>query len=388
MVCLAQRLRGHATHEFSPGPINTKLAGRQTLAADSPPLKSDALLKIASATKFISSLALLQCIDRGQITLDEPLTDTVIPELRNKEIIKAADNGVGYILVPNTKPITARHLLTHTSGLSYRFLSPLIEKWIKNTPEFPETSTNVWERYNVPLLFPPGEGWIYGYGMDWAGVVVKRLNGNISLEEYLIENVWKVVGVQAPFPTFKHQDHWQGREGEMMQLVKRDEESGELKAMEPVDFKFGACEEDGGGGLAMRMGDYTAVLQDLLQEEPKLLSNWLVEMMFQPQLEPDSPAIPMLMQLRPAWDAVSGPIKGGFVNHGLGGIVLQAETPEIGQPKNILAWGGASNVYWFLCREKGVAGFFATQVLPFADERVKALGNEWRRGFWRGFNGK
>lgn len=90
----------------------------------------------------------------------------------------------------------------------------------------------------------------------------------------------------------------------------------------------------------------------------------------------------MLIEMRRAWDIISGPIDEKAVNHGLGGLLLLDEVPEIGQPKNILAWGGAWNTIWFACREIVVAGFFSTQIEPFGDGAVKDLVNAWKKDFW------
>ena len=138
--------------------IYSKKAGYSSLDADAPEIQEDAVLKVASATKFITSVALLQCIERGQLTLDEPLTK-ILPELSNHPII-AEDKTTekGYSLTPSKTPLTARHLLTHTSGLAYYFLHPLLAKWREN--ESPYVGSNlVTERYSTPLLFEPGQGW-------------------------------------------------------------------------------------------------------------------------------------------------------------------------------------------------------------------------------------
>lgn len=93
----------------------------------------------------------------------------------------------------------------------------------------------------------------------------------------------------------------------------------------------------------------------------------------------------MLLQLRPAWDMVAGPVKADEVNHGLGGLLVEGEAPEIGQPKNMLCWGGSSNIVWFICKDQGVAGFFATQSSPFGDDVVKDLVNAWKKDFWTNY---
>jgi hypothetical protein len=90
--------------------------------------------------------------------------------------------------------------------------------------------------------------------------------------------------------------------------------------------------------------------------------------------------------MQAAWDIVAGPISEDAVNHGLGGLLLLAPVPEIKQPRNILAWGGACNIIWFANKELGVAGFFATQQAPFGNPAVMELVNAWKKDFWTQFN--
>jgi CubicO group peptidase (beta-lactamase class C family) len=357
--------------------IYSSVAGFDSITADAAPLREDAVFKYASATKLMSSIALLQCVDKGLIGLDEPLTK-IVPEL-GKEVLKN-DSESGLITEPSKNKITARHLLTHTSGLAYWFLNPLLMKW-KKTPEGQKFmgSDRVDERCNVPLIFEPGEGWSYGVSLDWAGAVVRRLHGGMSLEDYMIENIWKRVGLSAPFPTFciSRDPEYKSR---LMQGAERKPDG----SLEPYEFWQGdnAADQDGGHGLSGTAKDWLAVLADLVSDSPKLLKPETVALMFTPQIEKDSKAMAMLLQLRPAWEHVAGPIPDSAVNHGLGGLLVTEDVSDIGQPKNILAWGGAANTIWFASKDFGVAGFFSTQLHPFADPTTNELVNAWKKDFW------
>ncbi|TVY18142.1 Acyltransferase LovD [Lachnellula arida] len=369
--------------------IYSKISGYDSLSIDASPLREDAVFKLASATKLMTSIALLQCVDRGLIDLDEPLSK-IIPELDGKEVLTAGP-GTDFTSEPSKHKITARHLLTHTSGLAYRlvqFVQPALMAWTA-TPAGQEhknkNSKVVTEKYNTPLVFEPGDGWAYGSSLDWAGVVVSRLHNGMSLEDYMIENIWKKVGLSSPFPTFaiSRDPEYAAR---LMQGAERTSD-GHLKAN---DFPYldNPQGQEGGSGLASTAKDYLAVLGDLISDSPKLLKPETISEMFTPQIAADSPSIPMLMQLRPAWDNVSGPVSGDSVNHGLGGLLLLGDAPEIRQPKNILAWSGAPNIIWFACKEAGVAGFFATQVSPFGEPEARKLIYAWKKDFWDTFKSK
>lgn len=366
--------------------IYSKISGHDSLSTDASPLREDAVFKLASATKLMTSIALLQCVDRGLLDLDEPLTK-ILPELDGKEILTASSK-TGFTSEPSKHNITARHLLTHTSGLAYHFLHPLLIAWTETTAGQEHQNRNsqvVTEKYNTPLVFEPGDGWAYGSSLDWAGVVVSRLQNGMSLEDYMIENIWKKVGLSSPYPTFaiSKDPEYAAR---LMQGAERTSD-GRLKA---YDFPFldNPQGQEGGAGLASTAKDFLAVLADLISDSPKLLKPKTISEMLTPQLAAGSPSIPMLLQLRPAWDNVSGPVSGDSVNHGLGGLLLLGDAPEIGQPKNMLVWGGASNIIWFACKEAGVAGFFGTQVSPFGEPEVRKLINAWKKDFWDTFNSK
>lgn len=340
-------------------------------------------MKLASGTKLFTSIALLQCIEKGLLSLDEPIA-RVLPELDNRQIISENEAGE-LVFSPTSTPITARHLLTHTSGLGYTFLHPLLTAWEASGAK--TASGRIAEKMSYPLVFEPGHGWVYGVSLDWAGLVVARLH-DTTLEDYMIEKMWKPLGLTAPFPTFHLSQHPEYK-ARLMAAAKR-KSSRDLEFWDASLWGDTDDDEEGGHGMVATMPDYVAVLADLISDTPKLLQPSTIDLMFEPQLAKDSPAIPMMMQLRMAWDMVAGPVPEPMednVNHGLGGMLVLGEAPEIGQPANILCWGGATNIVWWACREKGVAGFFGTQIFPFSDEKVKQLVNAWKKDFWANYQG-
>ncbi|KAL3471725.1 beta-lactamase/transpeptidase-like protein [Aspergillus californicus] len=361
--------------------IYSKIAGHDSVLPTAHPLTPDIVLKVASATKLITSISLLQCIDKGLITLDEPLT-TILPEFHEKQILTDV-SGAEFTFERSKTPITARHLLTHTSGLGYRFTHRLLKLRAESRAQAAKPpSFKVVERYDMPLVFDPGSGWLYGCSLDWAGVVVSRLHGGITLEEYFIENIWKPLGLAAPFPRFNIAIHPEYNSRAMGGAVRTAE--GTLKPNDTWAFD-NPEDQDGGSGLACTTKDYVSVLADLVSDEPKLLKSATVDEMFKPQLVPGSDAVQQLLGLRPAWDTVSGPIAEDGVNHGLGGILCVKNVAEIEQPGGMLGWGGASNIIWWVNRELRVAGFFATQQAPFGNPVVTRLVNEWKKDFWSQF---
>nr|QQW45474.1 esterase CalJ' [Aspergillus stellatus] len=364
--------------------IYSKVAGWDSVEPNAAPLTEDVVLKVASATKLITSIALLQCVDKGLIGLDEPLGKHV-PELADKQILIDVKD-LEFVHEPSKVPITARHLLTHTSGFGYRFTHRLLRMRAEaKTAAGEKPSLRITERYEMPLVFEPGTGWLYGCSLDWAGVTVSRLNGGITLEQYFVENIWKKLGLSAPFPCFNIATHPEYNARTMGGAMRTPD--GRLQPNNTWAFD-NPEDQDGGSGLSCTAKDYVAVLADLISDSPKLLSPGIIAEMFVPQLQPKSVPVEQMLGLRPAWDTVSGPIAEDAINHGLGGIVTTGDVAEIGQPKGMLGWGGASNIVWWVNRDLRVAGFFATQQAPFGNPTVTALVNAWKKDFWTQFKNK
>lgn len=362
--------------------MTSKIAGYNSVSPDASPLHEDVVLKIGSATKLITSIALLQCIEKRLIGLDEPINN-IIPEFGPGKEILTEVSGSNFTYEKSKKAITPRHLLSHTSGLGYPFTHRLLRSWAAARKRAP--SYRVTERYVMPLVFEPGEGWLYGCSLDWAGVVISRLNNGMTLEDYMVENIWKNLGLSAPFPRFNIGIHPEYNARAMGGAVRSSD--GRLTPCDKWAFD-NPEDQDGGSGLSCTAKDFVAVLADLISDSPKLLTPGTLSEMFTPQLLPKSLSIEMLLGLRAGWDAVAGPISEDFINHGLGGILCVGPVPEIKQPKSMLAWGGASNVVWWMNREKGVAGFFATQQSPFGTPAVTKLVNAWKKDFWTQFEAK
>ena len=139
------------------------------------PLTTDALFRIASMTKAITSLALMQLIEQGRLGLDDP-AEKYLPELVGLKVIESFDKATGaYQLRPASRPPTVRHFLTHTSGLAYPFTSAT---WRDFKPRAGETYP-----FGGPLLFDPGERWHYSTSTDVVGRLVEVISGQ-KLEEY------------------------------------------------------------------------------------------------------------------------------------------------------------------------------------------------------------
>src|SRR4051812_38222625 len=117
------------------------------------PMTKDTIFNMASMTKPITSVAVMMLVDEGKLKLDDEVAK-YLPKYKDPLVIsKFNETDATYETRPAKRPITIRHLLTHTSGIGYAFASPMLSKIIQKTGK---------SELDLPLLFDPGESWAYG----------------------------------------------------------------------------------------------------------------------------------------------------------------------------------------------------------------------------------
>src|SRR5436305_8791763 len=149
-------------------------------------MTSDALFRIASQTKAITTVASLSLVEEGRIALGDPVS-RFIPAFAHTTVATKSDTGL--VTKPAVRPITIRDLLTHTAGISYGtdgLIAPLyVAKgleaaagWGWYTADKDEPICTTMERLgSLPFTAQPGERWVYGYNTDILGCVAKRVSG-------------------------------------------------------------------------------------------------------------------------------------------------------------------------------------------------------------------
>ena len=140
-------------------------------------------------TKAITSVAAMQLVERGKLKLDEPVARH-LPELAKLDVIDGFLPSGKPVLRPAVKPITLRHLLTHTSGFAYPTWSEEMFKYTQATAPLPPGVVAPL----VPLVFEPGTRWQYGYSADWTGRLVETVSG-LNLEQYFQRNILQPLGM-------------------------------------------------------------------------------------------------------------------------------------------------------------------------------------------------
>jgi CubicO group peptidase (beta-lactamase class C family) len=265
------------------------------VAKNARPIEKDDTFWIASCTKLLTAVCALQQWEKGLVDLDEPIS-RILPELENPDLITADEAAPdGFTLSKAQNKVTLRLLLTHTSGVGYEFMNPTLRAWRKKYgPEPEKLRGKVATAYNTPLLFEPGTRWMYGSGIDWAGIMVERLTGQ-TLGAYMEEHIFKPLGLTS---TTFHVDQREDIKSRLVPAAKRGED-GKLTDNGGPPFSQTMEEHSGGGGLWGSATDYIKVLADLISPKPTLLKVETIEtLLAAPQIPSDSPAVKALVSAR------------------------------------------------------------------------------------------
>jgi CubicO group peptidase (beta-lactamase class C family) len=347
----------------------------------------DTVCWIASCTKVMATVAALQCVERGLLHLDAAV-ETILPELKNPQILLKIDSEVGPTLKPATKKITLRQMLTHSSGLSYEFTHPKMFMWRKwflhqsAANKELTTSLDPAKAYQAPLLFEPGESWAYSTGIDWAGVMVARVTGK-SLEDYMRENIFKPLGMTSTtfFP-----ERYPDIAKRLASMAVRDEETGKLNrnAGNPLKAYMGV-RQGGGGGCFSTATDYVKFLSALCKPVcPLFAKQETFKTMLSPNLSTASKAALMEIHKSPEAFGLAGNVPiGTDLDFGLGGLINVEKVKSTGRAAGTMQWGGLPNLMWWVNREDGICGCYFSQLLPSGDHRSFELYEHYERAIMR-----
>ena len=349
-----------ATAATADGVVYEGAFGRRDLSTGAP-MTTDTVVWIASMTKAITAAAAMQLVERGKLSLDAP-AGAVAPELNAAKVLEGFDPAGQPKLRAPKRPITLRHLLTHTAGYGYEIFNPAIAQYqaATNTPGI-TTCTNA--ALTTPLMFDPGDRWEYGINIDWAGKMVEAASGQ-RLDRYFEQNIFGPLGMRDT--SFKLSPSQSSR----LASVHQREANGTLAPIEfgiPQDPEFLM----GGGGLYGTVGDYLKFTQMILHDGTldgaRVLAPETVQQMAQNhigslEVGPIPTAIP----------ALSNPVElfpGMSTKWGLS-FVINTQALPTGRSAGSLAWAGLANTYFWIDRTRKVTGVFASQVLPFYDPAV------------------
>lgn len=331
------------------------------------PMPENGIFRIASQTKAIVSVGLMMLQEEGKLLISDRL-DRYIPEFSDPMVAVRTD-GDNYELEPANRPITLRHLLTHTSGIGYgygiaadRWAEAGIQNWYFAHRDEPILET-VRRMGSLPLDSHPGERYVYGYNTDILGAVIEVVSG-MPLDQYLREKVLGPLGMDDThffLPPEKADRlsvvYHSNRERTLERAPTPGESDGQGHYVEGPRTSF-----SGGAGLLSTARDYSRFMQMLLNggelDGVRLLSPTTVDLMTDNHIGDLFPR----------------------AGEGMGlGLYTVLDAGERGVPgyEGEFGWAGAyHSIYWIDPANNLTVSFF-TQMrrVPFSDVhgKVRAL---------------
>lgn len=333
-------------------------------ATTAAPMTPDTLFALASLTKPVVSMAALQLVEQQRLALDAPVAE-LLGALAQPMVLEGFDAEGAPRLRPARRPITLRHLLTHTAGYGYPEWSPglapaLAALGLGRVPR------NFDQLARTPLLFDPGTRWNYGISLDVVGLLVEAASRQ-SLARYLREHIFLPLGLESIGFTVPP-----AQQPRMARVHQRDA-SGVLR---PIAWPAGQGQgfTGGGGGLCGSVVDYARLLRLLLAggalDGVRLLREATVGAMGSNQI--GALEVSGLGSCLPELSADADFFPGMVKKWGYG-FLINTEPGPHGRRAGSLCWGGITNVYCWLDPASGLAGCLFAQQLPFADPAVLAL---------------
>ena len=316
-------------------------------------MQVDTLCQIASMTKALVSVGAMQLVEAGRLSLDADV-GALLPDLANPRVLTGFD-AVGQPLTrPVVRPITLRHLLTHTSGLGYAFVQSELLQYL-GAISMPAPGSRASIRF--PLLFDPGDDWAYGVSTDWLGLAIEAATGS-RLGDYLTEHLFAPLGMldTAFHPALPER---------AAKVHIRAPDSG----FKTIPTYIGGGEFDGGGGgLTGTAPDYARFIRMMLNggelDGKRVLEAKTVAEMARNQIgNLRASYMPTTMpDLAQPFDALPDQHTGWTL-----GFLTNPETGPNGRAPDSLAWAGIFNSYYWIDPAKGLGGVMMSQLSPFGD---------------------
>jgi methyl acetate hydrolase len=348
--------------------------GKRSLADDSA-MTLDTVFRIASMTKAVTAVAAMQCVEQGKLALDQPAGE-ILPELAAPRVLEGFDAGGKPILRPARRPITLRHLLTHTAGFVYPVWNPLLNRYIEAT-NTPTIMSGRLAALDQPLLFEPGERWEYGINIDWAGRMVEAVS-DLDLDAYMRKRIFTPLGM--------HDTGFVPNAGQSARMVQVHVRKPDL-SLEPIAPEPPSAGREffsGGGGLFSTGPDYLRFLRMVLNggtlDGGRILRPETMALMGQNHIgELEVQLLPTGM---PSVSNDAEFFPGMTKKWGLSWFINTADVPGA-RSAGSLAWGGLFNTYYWIDPKQQLSGVLLTQVLPFADPTVLHLFDAFERAVYR-----
>jgi len=346
--------------------------GKRAFGGDAD-MTTDTVFWIASMTKALTSVAAMQEVEQGKLDLDEPIGQR-IPELANPVVLEGFDASGAPQLRPARRPITLRHLLTHTAGFTYEIWNADMARYARGN-DLPGIIECKNACLALPLIADPGDRWEYGINIDWAGKAVELASG-LSLNVYLRERIFEPLGMTDTGFVLRSDQ----RERQARMHVRTGETSFDV-----IEFEIPQAPEFymGGGGLYSTGPDYLRFLRALLGDGAldgaRILKPETVAQLGENQI--GDLLVTMLKTVDPVSSNDAEFFPGMPKKWGLAYMISTEQAPT-GRSAGSLAWAGLGNTYFWLDPSRDVTGLILTQILPFADAAVLDAFGQFERAIY------
>jgi CubicO group peptidase (beta-lactamase class C family) len=338
-----------------------------------PGVTADSVFWIASMTKAITATACMQLVEQGKLQLEQQM-GKLLPLLAEPKVLEGFNASGAPILRPAKRPITLRHLLTHTAGFTYDAWSAPMTQYEKVTG-LPGVITCQNAIFNAPLMFDPGDRWEYGINMDWVGKAVEAVSDQ-SLEVYFREKIFSPLGMTDTGFLISS-----AQKARVVPAYRRQGDG----SLTPMPFEMPQRPEFfmGGGGLFSTPRNYMQFLQMLMHDGTfngaQVLKPETVALMRQNAIGDLN--VNTLKTVSP--DSNDANLFPGMIQKWGLSFDINTQPGPAGRSAGSLAWAGFFNTYFWLDPVKHVTGTIMTQMLPFADDQVLKLFAAFESGLYK-----
>jgi CubicO group peptidase (beta-lactamase class C family) len=372
---LAQRylepgLLPHAQWLLARNGIPVHFSTQGAARADGTPLREDAIFRIASMTKPITTVAFLMLVEEGRVALDTPVAD-VIPEFARLGVYDGGGAGVPFRTRPLERPMLMLDLLRHTSGLTYEFqYRSNVDAAYREHKLQTIRATRTLDAFaavlgKVPLEFSPGEAWNYSVSTDVLGLVVERISG-LGFGDFLAVRIFAPLDMAdtafevPPEKRDRLTDAWvlHPKKGRILYDAAANSSWAEPPLL-----------ASGGGGLVSTAADYHRFCRMLLNggalEGKRLLGRKTVELMTRNHL-PGGADLQSLSR-----SMFSEAI---YAGQGFGlGVAVNLDPTKAMVPGSAgeFYWGGLFSTYFFIDPVERVSMIFMTQLMPSSSYPIR-----------------
>jgi CubicO group peptidase (beta-lactamase class C family) len=347
-----------------------------SVAFDGAPMRRDSIFRIASMTKPVTAVAAMILVEECRLRLDEPV-DRWLPELAERKVLRAIDAELDDT-VPANRPITLRDLLTFRSGHGMLMVFPerypiqkaIAEAGFAPGPVFPSFAPDeLMRRYGtLPLLYQPGERWLYNAGTEILGVLIARVAG-VTFGKFLRERIFAPLGMKDTAFSVPH-----GSRDRFTTCYTRDHATQKLIVFDdPLTGKF--CSppvfENGSAGLVSTADDFDAFAQMMLNGgrlgSERILSRPMIELMTTDQVTSEQ-------------KQGSGIFFGDFRGWGMGMSVF-TKRDDIHHVPGRFGWDGGYGTSWYSDPREQLTGILLTTRMMDSPQPPRALADFWTSAY-------